>query len=157
MGGITFAAAAATLAVYFTRVGLEKADKLSSAIGVFIALTGLAIALYQVVTSRRTAVIQASDETVASPASGAVLNTIAGEVDDSSVFQARYIDFDPSRSIPMASPAPSEAPYSSGEVRNEISRRVSRSFVVQGRDINGADFAALPRDPPVSPDGQESR
>lgn len=154
MGGITFAAAAATLAVYFTRVGLEKADKLSSAIGVFIALIALAVTLYQVATSRRMATTPASDEAVPSPASDAVLNTIGGDVDHSPVIQARNIDFAPSRSASKASPAPSEAPYLPGEVRNEINCRVSRSFVIQGRDINGADFAVPPTVPRAPSDGR---
>ncbi|HEX4814033.1 MAG TPA: hypothetical protein VFV66_14915 [Nonomuraea sp.] len=43
--GITLAAMAG-LAGYFARVGLDAADKLSSVIGVFVAVSGLALALY---------------------------------------------------------------------------------------------------------------
>lgn len=38
--------AAAGLGVYFTRVGLDNADKLASVIGVFVAVAGLAAAVY---------------------------------------------------------------------------------------------------------------
>lgn len=44
-GAALITGALAGLAAYFSAVGLEKADKLSSVIGVFVALTGLALTL----------------------------------------------------------------------------------------------------------------
>lgn len=46
-------AALAGLGVYFTLVGLEKADKLSSVIGLFVAVAGLGVAVYGLVTDRK--------------------------------------------------------------------------------------------------------
>jgi hypothetical protein len=52
-GGALTAAAAGGLGVYFTAVGLDKADKLASVIGAFIGLAGLALAAYGTITDRR--------------------------------------------------------------------------------------------------------
>ncbi|MEV0379058.1 hypothetical protein [Nonomuraea sp. NPDC050643] len=45
-GAVAAVAAMVGLGVYFTRVGLEDADKVASVIGVFVALVGLAVAIY---------------------------------------------------------------------------------------------------------------
>ncbi|SEG57675.1 hypothetical protein SAMN05444920_103255 [Nonomuraea solani] len=45
-GAVVAVAALAGLGVYFVRVGLEEADRLASVIGVFVALAGLAVAIY---------------------------------------------------------------------------------------------------------------
>ncbi|GAA2637009.1 hypothetical protein GCM10010411_90470 [Actinomadura fulvescens] len=41
------------LGVYFAVVGLDKADKWGSVIGVFVAVAGLGVAVYGLVSSRR--------------------------------------------------------------------------------------------------------
>ncbi|MFI7691653.1 hypothetical protein ACIBQ6_21475 [Nonomuraea sp. NPDC049655] len=46
-------AALAGLGVYFAKVGLDRADKLASVIGVFVALVGLGAAVYGLVAERR--------------------------------------------------------------------------------------------------------
>ncbi len=52
-GGIAVAGAAAIgLGVYLSRVELAEADQLASVIGVFIALAGLAVALYGLLAGR---------------------------------------------------------------------------------------------------------
>lgn len=43
-GVVLAVAAVATLAAYFIRVGLDEADKLGSAIGAMVGVTGLALA-----------------------------------------------------------------------------------------------------------------
>ncbi|AQZ66199.1 unnamed protein product [[Actinomadura] parvosata subsp. kistnae] len=45
-GAVVAAAALAALIVYFVRVGLDNADKLASVIGLFVAIAGLAVAVY---------------------------------------------------------------------------------------------------------------
>jgi hypothetical protein len=52
-GGLLALAALAGLGVYFNRVGLDEADKLSSVIGAFVGLLGLGLAAYGIVLSRR--------------------------------------------------------------------------------------------------------
>ncbi|MEN3539804.1 hypothetical protein AAH991_32170 [Microbispora sp. ZYX-F-249] len=51
-GGVAVAALAA-LGVYLSQVGLDKADKLASVIGLFVALVGLGVAVYGLTTERR--------------------------------------------------------------------------------------------------------
>ncbi|MBD3139911.1 hypothetical protein [Microbispora bryophytorum] len=46
-------AALAALGVYLSRVGLDKADKLASVIGLFVALVGLGVAVYGLFAERR--------------------------------------------------------------------------------------------------------
>jgi hypothetical protein len=46
-------AALAGLGIYLARVGLDDADKLASVIGLFVALAGLAVAVYGLVAERR--------------------------------------------------------------------------------------------------------
>jgi hypothetical protein len=46
-------AALAGLGVYFATAGLDKADKLASVIGVFIAVAGLGVAVYGLIAERR--------------------------------------------------------------------------------------------------------
>ncbi|NJP92138.1 hypothetical protein HCN51_22175 [Nonomuraea sp. FMUSA5-5] len=45
-GAVVAAVALAALIVYFVRVGLDNADKLASVIGLFVAVAGLAVAVY---------------------------------------------------------------------------------------------------------------
>lgn len=64
-GGIAVAVAAAVgLGVYFSQVELAEADQLASVIGVFVALAGLGVALYGLL-SRRSG--DASDVAAAEP------------------------------------------------------------------------------------------
>ncbi|MGW5263596.1 hypothetical protein ACWEQG_21720 [Microbispora sp. NPDC004025] len=52
-GGAGVAVAAlAALGVYLSRVGLDKADKLASVIGLFVALAGLGVAVYGLIAER---------------------------------------------------------------------------------------------------------
>ncbi|MEV1205641.1 hypothetical protein [Microbispora rosea] len=53
-GGAGVAVAAlAALGVYLSHVGLDKADKLASVIGLFVALAGLGAAVYGLLAERR--------------------------------------------------------------------------------------------------------
>ncbi len=53
-GGAGVAVAAlAALGVYLSRVGLDKADKLASVIGLFVALAGLGVAVCGLIAERR--------------------------------------------------------------------------------------------------------
>ncbi|MEW1839212.1 hypothetical protein AB0392_14760 [Nonomuraea angiospora] len=45
--------ALAGLGTYFALVGLDKADKLASVIGVFVAVAGLGVAVYGLIAGRR--------------------------------------------------------------------------------------------------------
>ncbi|MBA9005141.1 hypothetical protein [Thermomonospora cellulosilytica] len=60
-GGIVAVAASAGLAVHFAVVGLDKADKLASAIGVFVGLAGLVLGGFGLVMSHRQARTGAAD------------------------------------------------------------------------------------------------
>ncbi|MEV4364552.1 tetratricopeptide repeat protein, partial [Nonomuraea sp. NPDC049625] len=51
-GSMVAVAAAAGLAVYLVRVGLDDADKLASVIGLFVAVAGLGVAGYELATGR---------------------------------------------------------------------------------------------------------
>jgi high-affinity Fe2+/Pb2+ permease len=52
-GGVIVAVVALTwLGVYLAQVGLEKADKLASVIGLFIAAVGLGVTVYGLIASR---------------------------------------------------------------------------------------------------------
>jgi hypothetical protein len=53
--GVITVTAAAGLGVYFTRVGLDNADKLASVIGAFIGLAGLALTARGLLADRRAA------------------------------------------------------------------------------------------------------
>ncbi len=46
-------AALAGMAVYSVAAGLDRADKLASVVGVFVAVAGLAVAVYGLVADRR--------------------------------------------------------------------------------------------------------
>ncbi|MEV7802461.1 hypothetical protein AB0O28_05895 [Microbispora sp. NPDC088329] len=52
-GGIAALGAGAALAVYLSSVGLDKADKLASVIGLFVGLAGLAVAVWGLLPTRR--------------------------------------------------------------------------------------------------------
>ncbi|MEU1726746.1 hypothetical protein ACNF49_24460 [Actinomadura sp. ATCC 39365] len=53
-GGAAVAVAAlAGLGVYFSKVGLEEADRLASVIGLFVAVAGLGLAVYGLIAERR--------------------------------------------------------------------------------------------------------
>ncbi|TDD58313.1 hypothetical protein [Actinomadura rubrisoli] len=51
-GAVVAAMATVGLGGYFAAVGLDEADKLASVIGVFVALAGLAVAVYGLVAER---------------------------------------------------------------------------------------------------------
>ncbi|MCO5996233.1 hypothetical protein [Actinoallomurus rhizosphaericola] len=53
-GGLTLTvAAAAGLGAYLSMVGLDKADKLASVLGLFVAVAGLVLTVYGVFADRR--------------------------------------------------------------------------------------------------------
>lgn len=54
-GGLVAVAALVALGAYFAAVGLDKADKLASVIGVFVAVVGLAVSVYGMAADRRAA------------------------------------------------------------------------------------------------------
>ncbi|WP_433187841.1 hypothetical protein [Actinoallomurus sp. CA-150999] len=54
-GGLIAVAALVALGAYFVAVGLDKADKLASVIGVFVAVVGLAVSVYGMAADRRAA------------------------------------------------------------------------------------------------------
>ncbi|MFC4114794.1 hypothetical protein [Nonomuraea zeae] len=51
-GAVVAVAALVGLGVYFARVGLADADQLASVIGVFVALAGLGVSVYGLITAR---------------------------------------------------------------------------------------------------------
>ncbi|GAA4231714.1 hypothetical protein GCM10022254_29690 [Actinomadura meridiana] len=51
VGAVVAVMALVGLGAYFAAVGLDDADKLASVLGVFVALAGLAVAVYGLVTS----------------------------------------------------------------------------------------------------------
>ncbi|MGZ0204655.1 hypothetical protein ACNFR7_31285 [Streptomyces sp. RM1] len=57
---------ASSLAFYFSRVGLDKADKTASVLGLFIALAGLAISIYGLLEARRSDTTPPSTQKVSS-------------------------------------------------------------------------------------------
>ncbi|MFQ6141518.1 hypothetical protein ACLMNJ_00385 [Streptomyces seoulensis] len=57
---------ASSLAFYFSRVGLDKADKTASVLGLFIALAGLAISIYGLLETRRSGTTSPSTQKVSS-------------------------------------------------------------------------------------------
>ncbi len=50
-GGLLTLVTAAVMGAYFAEVGLDKADKLASVIGAFIAFAGIVLAVYGTVTA----------------------------------------------------------------------------------------------------------
>ncbi|MEU6413917.1 hypothetical protein [Microbispora sp. NPDC046933] len=52
-GGIAALGAGTALAVYLSSVGLEKADKLASVIGLFVGLAGLAVGVWGLLLTHR--------------------------------------------------------------------------------------------------------
>lgn len=87
--------ALAALGWYFIAVGLDRADKLASVLGVFVGLLGLGLAIYGTVSSRPEA---------AQPEPGGVHNEISGTVHGSAV-QARDIE----GGITFGAPKPQKA------------------------------------------------
>ncbi|MGW3353537.1 hypothetical protein ACWDA3_60545 [Nonomuraea rubra] len=53
VGGASTIVAASCLASYFVKVGLDKADKLASVLGLFVALVGLVLAIWGVMLARK--------------------------------------------------------------------------------------------------------
>ncbi|BDD73502.1 hypothetical protein GCM10023177_58240 [Streptomyces violaceoruber] len=56
--------AASALGYYFSQVGLDKADKTASVVGLFIALAGLALSIYGIVEARKSNTPQPTTQTV---------------------------------------------------------------------------------------------
>ncbi|MEV4020597.1 hypothetical protein AB0J35_59980 [Nonomuraea angiospora] len=52
-GALIVVVALVALGLYLTRVGLDKADKLASVIGLFVAVAGLGVAVYGLVIDRQ--------------------------------------------------------------------------------------------------------
>ncbi|MBB2746154.1 UNVERIFIED_ORG: hypothetical protein FHR35_006017 [Microbispora rosea subsp. rosea] len=109
-GGIAALGAGSALAVYLSMVGLDKADKLASVIGLFVGLAGLVVGVWGVLLTR---------QEPPAPASGA--GTVDNAVDnaaDSAVDKA--VD----RDVRAA-------------VHNEISGGKIHGPVIQGHTISG--------------------
>lgn len=106
-GGALTAGAAIGMGVYFTVVGLDKADKLASVIGAFIALAGLTLAAYGTVTARRPDSPQQPLPAERTP--GAVHNEIHGGTHNGPVIQGR--DFG---QVTFGSPPPQPSPPPDG-------------------------------------------
>ncbi|MFG1874237.1 hypothetical protein ACGFIV_05305 [Sphaerisporangium sp. NPDC049003] len=87
VGGALVAVAVIGLGVYFTTVGLDKADKLASVIGVFIGLAGLALAIYGLLADRRTGPPSPRPSTAQD--TGSVRNEIHGGTHYGPVIQGR--------------------------------------------------------------------
>jgi hypothetical protein len=93
-GGVLGIAAGVGLVVYFVVVGLDKADKLASVIGVFLGLAGIALASYGVVVDRAlpgsTSVSTSAPPAPIDPPGGAgrVHNEISGGIVHGLVIQA---------------------------------------------------------------------
>ncbi|WP_156055975.1 hypothetical protein [Streptosporangium roseum] len=88
-GGVAATATAVALGIYFDRVGLDKADKLASAIGLFVALAGLAVSVYGIIQTRRSGQAELRPE---------VHNQITGGVQHGTIYQGR--DFSIGRKQP---------------------------------------------------------
>lgn len=86
-GGVLTAGAVVGLGVYFAVVGLDRADKLATLIGVFVAIAGLALTIYQTLTDRRSA--PPPQPSAAQNTSPAMHNKITGGTFYGSVFQGR--------------------------------------------------------------------
>jgi drug/metabolite transporter (DMT)-like permease len=71
---LTAGAGLIVLGIYFSRIGLDRADKTASVIGAFSGLAGLALAAYGVVLARR------EHRTVPSPTAGAVEQSVSNSV-----------------------------------------------------------------------------
>ncbi|MGI5159544.1 hypothetical protein [Microbispora sp. CA-102843] len=69
-GGIAALGAGSALAVYLSSVGLDKADKLASVIGLFVGLAGLGVGVWGLLLARR--------QEAHAPASGA--GAVSGDV-----------------------------------------------------------------------------
>ncbi|NUW34815.1 hypothetical protein HTZ77_25780 [Nonomuraea sp. SMC257] len=61
-GSLVALAALAGLGIYLWRVGLDDADKLASVFGLFVALAGLAVALYGLIADRRAVDVDVDQE-----------------------------------------------------------------------------------------------
>lgn len=90
VGGALAVIAATTMGIYFTVVGLDEADKLASAIGAFIGLAGLALAIYGTVNARRSNP-PPQRPSAAQIAPGTVHNEISGGIAHGAVIQARDV------------------------------------------------------------------
>jgi hypothetical protein len=99
------------MGVYFTVVGLDKADKLASVIGAFIGIAGLSLAIYGTITALRSESPQESpSRTQAMP--GSVHNEIHGGTHQGPIIQGR--DFG---HVDLGSPPSRSAPPSDGPTR----------------------------------------
>ncbi|TQS31031.1 hypothetical protein [Microbispora sp. KK1-11] len=114
-GGIAAVGAGSALAVYLSTVGLDKADKLASVIGLFVGLAGLGVGVWGLLLTRR-------QETAPTPASDAGrMNNAVGNAVDNAVH----------RDVRAA-------------VHNEISGGTIYGPVIQGHTISGP-FVSGPR------------
>lgn len=110
-GGLLTLGAVAGLGVYFAEVGLAKASELATVIGVFIALAGLALTGYGMITTRK---VRSGDE--ASDLASGTGNTHS-EIHDGTfygpVVQGRDVTFG---SAPVPPPSSPEGP-NTGQAR----------------------------------------
>jgi hypothetical protein len=111
------------MGVYFARIDLAEADQRASVLGAFIALAGLALALYGTLAARRT-------DRARTPQS----ESTAGTVPDATL---------PNDETGTVRPEP-------GGVHNVIGGGTFHAPVIQGRDIGGVNFGT-PIPPPVPP------
>ncbi|WP_182897168.1 hypothetical protein [Microbispora sp. H10830] len=113
-GGIAALGAGSALAVYLSMVGLDKADKLASVIGLFVGLAGLVVGVWGLLLTRQEPPAPASG-------AGAVDNPVDNPV-DSPVDNA--VDSAVNRAVRAA-------------VHNEISGGTIHGPVIQGHTISG--------------------
>jgi hypothetical protein len=113
VGGALAVIAAIAMGVYFTAVGLDEADKIASAIGAFIGLAGLVLAIYGTVRARRLERVP-QQPSAAQRAGGAVHNEIHGGTLQGPVIQGR--DFGQvTLGFPPPSAPPSDSPDTSAQ------------------------------------------
>ncbi|MEV0123252.1 hypothetical protein AB0I16_17270 [Streptomyces sp. NPDC050703] len=94
------------LGVIFVQVGLERADQLSSVLGGFAGLIGLALAVYGVVRARNGPTSPATTPAASSPQSQGVVNVVRGSAIGGNAVMAGTVASEPARSSVAAGDEP---------------------------------------------------
>ncbi|GAA3124188.1 hypothetical protein [Streptosporangium carneum] len=154
VGGVLFAGTAIGMGAYFYRVGLEDADRWGSVIAAFIALAGLAMALFGTRTAPRdTRAGSDADHSASHPAPA---STPADTGKDTGKGTGKGAVESPMEGAAGDAAAPGDAAAEEtapGGVRNEITGGTFHGPVIQGRTISHVAFG--PPTPSSAPSEEE--
>ncbi|QPP06502.1 hypothetical protein G4Z16_08915 [Streptomyces bathyalis] len=127
-GALLFLGALTGLGLLFAHRGLEAADQLSSVLGTFVGVTGLALSVYGTVSARRDR--QSSTPPMPSARAGKVSNTVVDTRVHGDLTQAQ-------RFGPTHGRTETDSHDHGGDTENRITGGSVGGSVIQARDVHG--------------------